>query len=444
MKALNQNNFTTFSQKIFNTLTHDEELSINLSAEETLFARYTRSRVRQVTQVDQGYVSFNFIKGDKNLNLNLKYTGDIESDFNFAYSELKAARDLIGDLATDPYLVRPNNNGNSSNESIHEEISNEEMMNFVGEFANGVDLAGLLTSGIVARASMNSKGQSHWFKSQSFQLDYSLYNNRQKAVKSLCAGTKFNCEELRENILEARRKLELLNREVVKMPRGEYRIYLSPSAVSELMGTLSWGGVSMSAHKRGQGSLKDLWEGKKHLSEKFSLSEDFSINMSPRFNELGEVAPLCLPLIENGKYKNFLTSTRTANEFKLTSNQASEWESMRSAHVHPGNLSEKDILNTIGDGLYISDLHYLNWSDRETGRITGMTRYACFKVSAGELVAPIEDLRFDESYYHIFGDGLVELTNQAHIIPNTGSYFERDIGGMSVPGIIVDNFKFTL
>lgn len=169
------------------------------------------------------------------------------------------------------------------------------------------------------------------------------------------------------------------------------------------------------------------------MSPLFNLSEDYSINTTPRFNEYGEAAPAMMPIIENGEYRNFLTSTRTANEFKLESTYASEWESMRSAVINPGTIKESDILKTIGNGLYISDLHYLNWSDRETARITGMTRYACFVVENGELVSPIEDLRFDESYYHIFGDGLVGLTEQNYLIPSTGSYFEREVGGMKVP-----------
>jgi predicted Zn-dependent protease len=389
-------------------------------------------------------VSINLIKGNRSLNLSLKYTGIPEDDFNFAYHKIKEAREILKVMVDDPFLVVPVNNGESKSEAVHGELSGEEMMDLVSDYAAHVDLAGLLTSGTVVRGSINSKGQNHWFKTQSFSLDYSLYNPRQKAVKSLYAGTTFDAKSLKHNIEESILKLELLNRDVKKMERGAYRIYLAPSAVSELTSTLSWGGVSMSAHQRGQGSLKELWKGEKKLSSKFTLSENFETNLSPRFNDLGEVAPMNLNLIEKGEFKNFLTSTRTSNEFKVPTNYSSEWENLRSAEIATGSLKESDILKTIGEGLYISDLHYLNWSDRESARITGMTRYACFYVKDGELVSPIEDLRFDESYYNIFGTGLVDLTAESYIIPNTGSYFERDIGGMKVPGVIVSDFKFTL
>lgn len=444
MKALNRDFYNEFSNRLFQSLIHDEELSIGLAAEDTIFSRFSKARIRQVTEVEQAYVNLNFIKGNKTISLSLKYTGNVEEDFNFAHNKIKEARDFLSVIPDDPYLVRPQNYGNSNLESVHGELSGEEMMDMIAEKSMGVDLAGVLLAGEVVRASSNSKGQNHWFKTQNFALDYSLYNSRQKAVKSLYAGLNFEPNELAKNISESKAKLDLMGIEPKKMPRGEYRVYLAPSAVSELIGTLSWGGLSMSAHQRGQGSLKSLWKGEKKFSPKFSLAESFEINLSPRFNDSGEVAPMHLNLIEKGEFKNFLTATRTANEFKVETNFATDWEALRSPVVSAGSILDEDILNEIGTGLYISDLHYLNWSDRESARITGMTRYACFYVENGKLVAPIEDLRFDESYYHIFGEGLLGLTKNTYIIPRTGSYFEREIGGMQVPGIIVDKFKFTL
>jgi predicted Zn-dependent protease len=263
-------------------------------------------------------------------------------------------------------------------------------------------------------------------------------------VKSLYAGSVWDNAELRRNIKDAEYKLSLMDRPSKKVERGEYRVYLAPSAVGELLGTLSWGGVSMGDHQRGNGSLKDLWQKKKTLSPLFTLSEDFSLGLSPRFNEAGEVSPMDLLLVEKGDHKNFLVSTRTANEYKMESNFASESESMRSPVVLTGDLSREDIYKEIGTGLYLSDLHYLNWSDRETARITGMTRYACFWIENGEIVAPIEDLRFDESYYSIFGEALERVTDFSEVTPATGSYFNRDVGGLKAPGLLLSKFKFTL
>lgn len=444
MKALKKEFFLAFSHQLFSHLNPDEQLTINLSAEDTLFARFSKSRIRQVTEVEQAYAGLDFIKGKKALNLNLRYTGDISEDLPIFLQELNRAREFLAILPEDPYLVRPNNLGNSHHESTYHELSSEQMISLIATAAAPVDMAGILMSGDIVSASINSEGQEHWFKTQSFAFDYSLYNSKQKAVKAVYAGNQFNPLELKKNIDEATSKLQLMSQNILKVPKGKYRTYLAPSAVQSLLETLSWMGVSMSSHKRGKGPLKQLWKNEKKLSPLFTLAENFELNFCPRFNSQGEVAPMTIPLITKGEFQNFLISTRTANEYNLSSNFASEWEQLRSATIAPGTVAEKDIIKTIDTGLYISDLHYLNWSDIESARITGMTRYAAFWVEKGELVSPIEDLRFDESYYHIFGDGLLGLTSEESIIPSTGTYFQRDLGAMKVPGIFVDQFNFTL
>jgi predicted Zn-dependent protease len=159
---------------------------------------------------------------------------------------------------------------------------------------------------------------------------------------------------------------------------------------------------------------------------------------------LGELSPQTLPIIQNGELKNLLINSRTAKEYGVMANGAGSYEGMRSASLHSGDLDSQEVLKTLDQGIYISNLHYLNWSDIQSGRFTGMTRYACFWVEKGEIQCPIKDLRFDETLYQIFGPGLLHLTKETEITPNTGSYGMRSLGGKRVPGMIVDNFNFTL
>jgi predicted Zn-dependent protease len=439
----NSSSFEDLSKKIFNELLPDESMTMTLSAEETLFARLSMAKIRQITNLNQAFIDYNFIKGNKTLRFILPFRAS-EDNFIKALTKIKESRDWIKNLPEDPYLVHPEFYGVTKDENVLGLLSNFEILSEILNYTSHLDLAGVFSSGDIVRATANSVGQFHWFKTRNFYLDYSIYNDKQKAVKSLFAGSEWDSLALHTNIKESEYKLSLMNRESKKIERGPYRVFLAPSAVAELLGTLSWGGVSMGDHQRGNGSLKDLWEKKKKLSPKFSLTEDFSLGMTPRFNAKGEVAPNNLSLIENGELQNFLTSTRTANEYKVEGNFAREDEGLRSPVIATGGLARENILKELGTGLYISDLHYLNWSDRETARLTGMTRYACFWVENGEIVSPIEDLRFDESFYSLFGDALVDLTNYSEVIPNTGSYSERDVGGSKVPGILLSDFKFTL
>ena len=88
---------------------------------------------------------------------------------------------------------------------------------------------------------------------------------------------------------------------------------------------------------------------------------------------------------------------------------------------------------------------YLSTSTRVTGgRITGMTRYACFWVENGQIISPIENMRFDDTIYNIFGQKLEDSTDKLHLVPNTGTYDGRNFGGNYCSGILLNKFELTL
>ncbi len=228
------------------------------------------------------------------------------------------------------------------------------------------------------------------------------------------------------------------------MPRGQYKTYFAPAAVADLLMMLSWGAVSEADIQQGNSALAALAHQDKQLSPAFNLKENFQRGLVPRFNELGEMAAPELSVIEQGILVNTLVNSRTAKEYEKIPNGANGSETLRAPEVSPGNLTPEQIMANLDTGLYVSNLHYLNWSDRPTGRITGMTRYACFWVENGEIMAPIENLRFDESLYRFWGENLVDLTTFQEFIPEVGTYEGRQLGGSLVPGMLVNDFTYTL
>ena len=117
---------------------------------------------------------------------------------------------------------------------------------------------------------------------------------------------------------------------------------------------------------------------------------------------------------------------------------------MRSPRMEVGKLNQDDVIREIEKGLYLSNIHYLNWSDNAGGRITGLTRYACFWVEGGEIVAPIETMRFDDSFYQCFGNNLLNVEDKLTVVPEVGTYGQRSLGATRCPGILVDSFALTL
>jgi len=117
---------------------------------------------------------------------------------------------------------------------------------------------------------------------------------------------------------------------------------------------------------------------------------------------------------------------------------------MHSPVMAAGKLQQADILAELGSGVYLSNLHYLNWSDVAGGRVTGMTRYACFWGEDGEMKGPLDTMCFDDSLYHFFGDHLEAATAELQIIPDVGTYEGRELGVTQCPGVLLSSFELTL
>lgn len=436
--------FKILTESLFSKLQSDEELVANFHGEDTLFMRFNKAQVRQVSDVLQMSLSLTLKKDGRESSTTISVSSDQATDTAQCEDCLNNLRKRLTTLEKQPFFVEVTNNGTSHTVNKGMLLSSEEYLEIITSEAKNVDLAGILISGDIAVGNANSKGQYHWFKSTSFCVDYSLYTAKEKAVKASYSGTKFVRQDFIETLVEAKKNLSYMATPNKILPPGKYRCYLAPAAVNEILVTYNWGGTSQSALKRGNSPLLPIENEGKELSEKFTLKEDFSLGLHPSFNAEGEVSPKSLNIFKNGKLENLLTSTKTAKEFDLKSTNANDGEQLQSAVIATGNLKREDILKELNNGIYISNLHYLNWSDNKKGRITGMTRFACFAVENGKIVAPIKDLRFDETIFNIWGENLLAVTNFAETEVNTDTYFKRSPGGQQCPGMLVKDFNFTL
>jgi predicted Zn-dependent protease len=425
------------------SLSKEENLTLSLNAEKTFFTRFNGSKVRQMTDVVQGVLTLKFQKDSRTITHSISFLGN-STDEERVEATLGNLRSEATQLPKDPHYVEIKNNGNSSQIHAGQLLEEGEENPTILKPIADKDFCGIYTSGIIYNGNMNSKGQQHWFSTESYYIDYSLYSPNQKAVKGCFAGTNWSDEEYSTNINKSKKLLEIMEREPKHVKKGSYRTYLASAAVNDMLDLMCWNGFSRSSMEKNGGPLKGLFDKSATLSSEFNLNEDFSLGLVPLFNNDGEVSSEKIEIVKNGKLENLLISSRTAKEYSIPGNGASTSESPRSLVLAAGTLKEEDILKELGTGLYLSNLWYLNWSDMQKGRITGMTRYACFWVENGEIICPIKDLRFDESLYNFFGGKLIAMTEHREIIPNTSTYFSRGIGGTQVPGILVDDFTFTL
>lgn len=442
-----KNYLKKLSENLFSELKSEEELSLGLHSEESEFVRFNQSKVRQNTTVNQHELALHLQSGNKSYKSTSMLSLDIDEDSKNLTEVIKQIRRDFESLEENPKVSKMQNNGVSEIYKKSQRPSTHDIIKKINTHFSDSDLAGLYSAGPLRQASLNSTGQFHYFENDQFFFDYSIYDGP-RAAKGFYSSDKWDDTEFAKQSNQIKNTLSLLKKPQIQVRPGQYRTYLAPMAVAEIIQIFNWRAVSRSAFEQGFAPLKKLHTGESTFSPLFSLIENNDLGLNSHFNSLGELSPKYLPVIENGILRNFLINTATAKEYNLISNNADagQWntETMRSIDVRAGTLAENEILKNLGTGLYLTNLHYINWSDPQSARITGMTRFACFWVENGEIAGPIQDLRFDDTLYSLFGSELSGLTDNQSTFINTSTYLKRALGGMKVPGILLNKMNFTL
>ena len=439
-----ENKFKNISRTIYSQLKKDELLTLSFTGEESQFIRLNNAKIRQTGLVNDADIHMKMIANGTTCTGSFTLSGNDDIDRKRAECEIERMRLESTQILKDPYLINPVGSGSSREIKRSSGLGFKDAVDAILPAIQGVDFVGILSNGKMYRGNSNSLGQEHWFETESFSLDYSLVATNHQMVKGTFAGTDWDQNEYEHYLRQSKKKLELMELSPVKVETGNYKTWFEPAAVSDFLSMFSWNGISEASIQQGCSGFGKMRNDGARLSSKFSISEDFSSGLVPKFNSDGEVSDKELKIISSGELKNTLVSSRTANEYNRTSNFAEAGEYLRSPFMEPGALDQSDVLKEIDKGLYLSNIHYLNWSDNPNGRITGLTRYACFWVENGEIVGPIDTMRFDDSFYNYFGDNLLQVGNKTEFIPNTSTYGNREIGGTTCPGILADSFALTL
>ncbi len=436
--------FSAVSAFILGELRSDEKAAITYSGESSYFMRFNNAKVRQLGNVEQSSVSVKLFRGTKTWLFNLGLSGRLDDDENTIACALGQARATLSQLPDDQYQVIPGAADKSDANYAGKLLPESEVAQRILEPAAGLDFAGIYSHGIICRGAANTAGAFHWFSTQTFLVDYSAWLPNGKGVKSSYAARDWNDADYAKRIADTRRSLENLTKAETALKPGAYRAFVTADALNEVVTFFSWDGFGEKGIQQGDSAYLALREGRESFSPLFGLAQDFSLGVEPSFNDDGETAPALLRVIDKGKLVNTIVCSRTAKQYNVKSNAAGEDEGMRSVSIDAGSLSEDDALKTLGTGIYVSNFHYLNWSDPATARITGMTRFACLWVEDGKIVGPIKDMRWDESLYGMLGSKLEALTRERHLIVENMTYEQRAVGGSLLPGILVNGLSFTL
>ncbi|WP_223510544.1 TldD/PmbA family protein [Pseudomonas sp. BF-RE-03] len=414
-----------------------EQFTLSYAAESSAFVRFNHAKVRQAGQVQQASVGLKLINDGRHADLDITLSGDAHVDAQRLAEGLQQLRDTLPLLPQDPYLLL--------NYTVREHPlpDTEQVVAEITRAAEGLDLVGFYAAGPISRGFASSSGAFGWHQANSFNFDFSLFHANGQAVKASYAGHDWNSEGFARRFQQAREQLEFLGRPLRTLAPGQYRAYLAPAALEEIMGMLSWGGFSAQSIASKSSPLQKLYAGDHSFSPLVSLDEQVSGSLSPAFS--GEGYPRSdLKLIVEGKAGAQLVGSRSAAEYGLTANGASGGESPTALNMAPGALADAEILKQLGTGLYISNLWYLNYSDQPMARMTGMTRFATFWVENGEIQAPVSTMRFDDSAYSLLGSQLEALTEERELLLSASTYSQRATASALLPGALISKLTLTL
>lgn len=421
-----------------------EVLLSAFAGETSDFVRFNRGLVRQAMTIRQAQLTLTLVVGRRRNAVTLSLAGSLTADRSQVDQALRALRDELPSLPEDPYLLYATEPSTSDRVSAGSLPSAAQAIDDIVTAAQGTDLVGILASGPMHRGFASSLGAFHWHSVQAFLFDWSLYHQADKAVKSTWSGSRWDRHELAGRIDAARTDLDLMRRPAMTLAPGSYRAYLAPAAMESLLSMFNWGGISAKAQRSKQSCIQKLVDGQARLSPMVTLCEDTGQGLAPGFDELGFSKPAQVALIDHGAHAGSLVGARTAAEFGLPGNGANEYESGQSLSLAAGSLPASAARQALGTGLAIGNLHYLNLSDRSNARVTGMTRFATFWVEDGEIVAPVNVMRWDDSLYRMLGDHLEALTDSAEWIVSRSTYEQRSVQTMRAPGALLSKMAFTL
>ena len=446
---MKKNIFQTICSQVFDSLKENEQLTVYLEGENSQYFRFNDSKLRQSGIIEDYAVTISLFSGKKSLQSSTTLSSDIKSSVSNLTNEINTLRDPLSLIPENDFTCFPDPFESLDIVKSGQLPKREEILEALMDTISSDNLTGVWTSGKIFRACSTSEGTNHWFEKDSFIFDFSLIDAQENMVKVLFPGSNWDKSKFVAAFHEASEKLKLMNKPKMELKPGKYRVWFEPNAVADFVDMFNWNGVSESSFRNGSSCLLKLRNSDKRLSNLFSLNESFSSLSTAPFNSRGEVSE-DVAIIQNGILSNTLVNAKTALEYKISSNFAEEpnsWgmgEYMRSPRMEAGDIDNEERLEKLGTGIFISNIHYLNWSDTLGGRITGLTRYACYWVEDGKLVAPIKTMRFDDSFYNFFGSNLEGVGKEVLARPVIETYDGRNPGETTCPGILVKDFELTL
>jgi predicted Zn-dependent protease len=233
---------------------------------------------------------------------------------------------------------------------------------------------------------------------------------------------------------------------------GPYRAVLEPYALAELIQYFSYDSF---------GALGLLEErsyfagriGEKVFDEKVTLYDD-SLDPAglPKAFDFEGVPKQKVTLAEDGVALGVVWDRRTATRAGGSAQSTGHAPPIGLLSYGPlpfalsmrGGSAESldELVELVGDGIYVTRLHYLGVVHPREGVITGMTRDGTFRIREGKIAEPLVNLRFTVAVPDVLAE-VPGLTREVKLVNQSDFYGERYPFGFLSPAIATARFNIT-
>jgi PmbA protein len=231
-----------------------------------------------------------------------------------------------------------------------------------------------------------------------------------------------------------------------------YRAVLEPYAFADLIGYFGFDAFGANGLTEERSYLSGRL-GEKIVDEKVTITDDAldPRGLPKRFDFEG-IPKQRVSLIENGVAKGVVwdrvSVARAGGEHTTTGHAPppvyrAYGPLASSLSVAPGDVATtEELCELVGDGIYITRLHYLGIVDPREGVITGMTRDGTFRIRDGKVAEPLVNLRFTVAVPQMLED-VPGLSRDVKLVNTSDFYGERYPVGVLVPAIATARFNIT-
>ena len=233
---------------------------------------------------------------------------------------------------------------------------------------------------------------------------------------------------------------------------GVYRAVLEPYAIGELLQYFAFDAFSGLALLEERSFLTGR-VGESAFDEKISLADDAldPAGLPKQFDFEG-VPKRRVELVENGVLRGAVwdaASAAKAGGPGYSTGHAPppslrRWGPLPFALSLAGGEAESlaELAELVGEGIYITRLHYLGVVEPREGVLTGMTRDGTFRISGGKVAEPLPNLRFTVAVPDVLAE-VPGLTRRTTLVNEAAFYDERFAYGALVPALATARFTIT-